>query len=245
MSDDTLHRPFSVDYLTKYRMPAGEVDSLPNDSDLEEVPCNESKQEVQVNDLFPEIDARYDQTDGVLEKEFDDWQITIDTAHHPRRPDLVVGDPVLEDKSTNNAFEGDFTPGNNPIQVPAQQVESRINAGTSDDSEVPVATEDLGEGEMGASEKKTRRMRMTRTITREISMMTAPETQPWQEKMATRTEATATTTKEWRTKVKRVKKMGRIIPTTRGTAVTVVTVTMTMMTMMTMTTMTTRTKATP
>jgi hypothetical protein len=72
MSDDTLQRPFSVDYLTKYRMPAGEVDSLPNDSDLEEVSCNESKQEVQVSDLFPEIDARYDQTDGVLEKEFDD-----------------------------------------------------------------------------------------------------------------------------------------------------------------------------
>ena len=68
MSDDTLHRPFSVDYLTKYRMPAGEVDSLPTDSDFEEVSCNESKQEGQGSNLFPEIDARYDQTDGVLEK---------------------------------------------------------------------------------------------------------------------------------------------------------------------------------
>ena len=151
MSDDTLQRPFSVDYLTKYRMPAGEADSLPNESDLEEVSCNASRHVKQANELFPEIDARYDQTDGVLEKEFDDWQITIDTAH-PRRSDLGVGDPVLENKSTNNAFEGDFTPGNSPIQVPAQQVESRINAGKSDDSEVPVATEDLGEGEMGASD---------------------------------------------------------------------------------------------
>ena len=30
MSDDTLQRPFSVDYLMKYHMPAGEVDYLPN-----------------------------------------------------------------------------------------------------------------------------------------------------------------------------------------------------------------------
>jgi hypothetical protein len=157
MSDDTLQRPFSVDYLTKYRMPAGELDSLPNDSDLEEVSCNESKQEVQVNDLFPEIDARYDQTDGVLEKEFYDWQITIDTAHHPRRPDLVVGgiEPVTEDdKSANNdSFEGDFLPENSPTPVPAKQVESRnISAGKSDDSEVPFAVEELGEREMGANE---------------------------------------------------------------------------------------------
>ena len=71
MSDDTLQRPFSVDYLTKYRLPPDEVDSLPHDSELEEVSSNAHMHGEQVNELlFTEIDARYDQPDGVLEKDF-------------------------------------------------------------------------------------------------------------------------------------------------------------------------------
>ena len=66
-SDDTLQRPFSVDYLTKYRMPAGEVDSLPNESDLD-VASNASRHGEQASELFPEIDARYDHTERALVK---------------------------------------------------------------------------------------------------------------------------------------------------------------------------------
>ena len=97
MSDDTLQRPFSVDYLTKYRMPPDEVDFLLNDSELEEVSSNACRHGEQVNELFPEIDARYDHTDGVLEKDFSDWQITVDTAQHPQSSDWVEGgeDPWL------------------------------------------------------------------------------------------------------------------------------------------------------
>ena len=56
-------------------MPAGEADSLPNESDLYEVSCNASRHGEQASELFPEIDARYDHMDGALENEFDDWQL--------------------------------------------------------------------------------------------------------------------------------------------------------------------------
>ena len=94
-------------------MPAGEADSLPNESDLEEVSCNARHGE-QASELFPEIDARYDHTEGALEKEFDDWQLSVDTSHYPRSPDRLFGDidpvPDKDKPDSDENFEADSTP---------------------------------------------------------------------------------------------------------------------------------------
>ena len=74
MSDDTLQRPLSVDYLTKYHRPLpGEDDYIPHDTELEEVSSNKRRHEEPANELlFTNIDARYDQTDGLLRNEYSD-----------------------------------------------------------------------------------------------------------------------------------------------------------------------------
>ena len=59
----------------------------------------------QVNELlFTEIDARYDQTDGVLEKDFSDWQITVDTTPHHQSSEWSAGDgdPTFGDGDSVN-----------------------------------------------------------------------------------------------------------------------------------------------
>ena len=92
-SDDTLRRPFSVDYLMKYHRPIpGEDDSyLQYEAELDEVSSNERRHgEPEDELLFTEIDARYAHSDGLLGKELPDWQEAVDTAPHHQRLELTI-----------------------------------------------------------------------------------------------------------------------------------------------------------
>ena len=150
MSDDTLQFPFSVDYLTKYRVSAGEAD-FQNESELDEVSLNTTRHGEQESELFPEIDARYDHTEGALAKEFDDWQLAVDTSH-PRSPDGSVGDidppSEIDEPDSDDKPAPEPTPENSHNYVPDTQFESR-GPSAPDASEVLATVGDYGNQEMG------------------------------------------------------------------------------------------------
>ena len=70
--DDTLQRYFYADYLTKYQRPLpGEEDSYLHDTELEEASRNVRRHGEPADDfIFTDINARYDQMDGLLWKEY-------------------------------------------------------------------------------------------------------------------------------------------------------------------------------
>ena len=74
-SDDTIRRPFSTDYSTKYpQMDNGEDDSyMQYGADYDETASNEWRfGDVEDELLFTDLDARYAHPDGVLGKELPD-----------------------------------------------------------------------------------------------------------------------------------------------------------------------------
>ena len=108
-------------------MPPDKVDYLPHDSDLEEVSSNARRHGEQVNELlFTEIDARYDQTDGVLEKDFSDWQIAVDTDPHHHSSEWLAGtgDSMFRDgDSVNKGPSAEEITVVSPTSIPTQRLE--------------------------------------------------------------------------------------------------------------------------